>query len=104
MLAGGVCLKYGEALCDNDECGTQYKKRTSNQRYCSEPCQKKITNQNLKKKYHETRARIKGQLRYCEECNETRLNRYNESNVCNPCRAKKRRERREDLLAMFNGS
>lgn len=104
MQAGGVCVKYGEAVCDNPECGKIYSKRTSNQRYCNEFCQKKITNENLKKKYHEARARIKGQVRYCSRCGETRLNRYNESDVCNLCEAKQKRERREDLLAMFNGA
>lgn len=104
MQAGGVLMKYGEAVCDNTECGKNYAKRTSNQRYCNEVCQKKITNETLKRKYHETRARIKGEVRFCDRCKETRLNRYNESTVCNLCAAIEKRERREDLLAMFNGA
>lgn len=104
MQVGGVCVKYGEAVCDNTECGKAYGKRTSNQRYCSEVCCKEVTNRNLMKKYHETRARIKGQIRFCERCSETRLNRYNESTVCNLCAAIEKRERRDSLLAMFNGA
>lgn len=97
-------MKYGEAVCDNTECDDTYMKRTSNQRYCSEACRKEVTNRNLVQKYHETRARIKGQVRLCGMCNETRLNRYNPSLVCNLCSAKEKREKREDLLAMFNGA
>lgn len=97
-------MKYGEAVCDNTECGKTYTRRTSNQRYCSEACCKVVTNKNLMQKYHEARARIKGKVRFCVGCNETRLNRYNESNICNLCTAKEKREKREDLLAMFNGT
>lgn len=93
-----------EAICRNPKCQKPFIKRKSNQIYCSDDCCTVVTNARLMRRYHENKARLAGQERYCEECSETKLSRYNEDTVCNLCKAKRKTNARIELLAMFSGA
>lgn len=93
-----------EAICRNNECQLKFTKKKSNQIYCSDECCNFVTNERLKLKYHENKARLAGKERFCENCGETKLSRYNEDTTCNLCKARRKTEARKELLAMINGA
>jgi len=93
-----------EAICKNNECEVLFVKKKSNQIYCSDHCCQIVTNKKLKVKYHENRARLAGEERYCSKCRETRLSRYNDSTICNLCIAKEKTIAKKELLDMIRGA
>ena len=87
--------------CAYDKCDNEFTPKTHNQKYCSDECCRTATNEKLKEKYYETKARLSGKKRVCvnKGC-ETVLSRYTESNVCSLCVAKENDKNRKELLRM----
>lgn len=73
-------------ICANQSCKKEFVPGTHNQIYCSSECCKIVTNENIKRKYHERKARLNGSERYCS-CG-TRLSRYNKYDLCSACEAR----------------
>jgi len=78
--------------CARDGCEVEFSQKTHNQRYHDAECCRLATNERLKVKYHEGRARRRGAVRLCAVCGTTRLSRYNESRVCSGCEDSHRKE------------
>lgn len=75
-------------VCALPGCDKHFVPRTHNQKYCGYDCLRVATNQDIKRKYYDNRARILGLPRFCSICETTKLSRYNEDTVCSSCQGK----------------
>jgi hypothetical protein len=82
--------------------GIDFVPKTHNQKYCSDECCRTATNEKLKEKYYEKKARLAGKERICKRngCN-TKLVMYNESDVCSGCIADDKEKERKELIEMM---
>lgn len=72
-------------ICARTECNTEFAKRTHNQKYCSEECCRKATNDKIMVRYYDDKERKSGKPRFCY-CG-VKLNRYNYGDLCSACQA-----------------
>jgi hypothetical protein len=89
-------------ICANPACNKAYQKNTHNQKYCSPECCKIVTNEDIKRKYHEKRARLKGLVRYCSNGCGTVLSRYNKYDVCAYCDAASAAQQKTELFGILS--
>ena len=70
-------------------------------KYCSDECCRSATNEKLKEKYYEKKARLAGKKRICKSfgCNVL-LSRYSDSDICFKCISFKKEKERKDLIEM----
>jgi len=89
-------------ICAYEECKKEFTPKTHNMKYCSDECCRIATNDKLKEKYYEKKARLSGKERRCKNrgCN-SKLVMYNESNICSLCKAKEEKSKRNDLIEMI---
>jgi hypothetical protein len=76
------------SICDNPACQKEFEKATHNQRYCCAECCRIVTNERIKKQYHEDRARLNGKERMCKGGCGVKLSRYNTSKYCSSCQSR----------------
>lgn len=71
-------------------------------KYCSDECCRVATNQKIKQKYYDKKARLAGKVRICTNrgCN-TKLSRYNSDSVCEGCIATEKSKEQKKLLEMI---
>lgn len=90
-------------ICAYDKCQGQkeFEPKTHNQKYCSDECCRIATNEKLKEKYYDQKARLAGKKRYCKThgCN-VQLSRYNSTKVCDKCKSEEKEKARQSLLDM----
>jgi hypothetical protein len=87
-------------ICANPTCKKDFTPATHNQIYCSSDCCKIVTNENIKRKYHERKARLNGSERYCK-CG-TKLSRYNKWDTCAACDTKEKQKHDEGLARILS--
>ena len=93
-------------ICANPNCNKHFDPKTHNQKYCSSECCKIVTNEDIKRKYHEKRARLKGAARSCRNGCGTALSRYNKYDQCSYCDAiqlEQERYQLKGLLSVISG-
>lgn len=88
--------------CANPKCDIVFERKRHNQKYHDEACCREATNDKLKQKYHERKARRAGKLRICKTpgCG-TVLSKYNPGDVCGKCEAEHEKERKALLRRLF---
>lgn len=77
-------------ICANDGCETTFKKKTHNQKYCSDKCCREATNRKIMERYYENKRLRSGAPRKCTECSAI-LSKYNLGKVCATCEAEQER-------------
>lgn len=85
--------------CSYEACEFDFEKKTHNQKYCSDECCRKATNERIMRRYYEKRDSRQGKTtRECRgaECSIA-LSRYNETEYCGAC-SQLRKPSREKLL------
>lgn len=89
--------------CAYEPCGVEFEAKTHNQKYHTNECCKRATNEHIMEKYYERKERRQGRIRVCETkgCG-TQLSRYNDDKYCGKCSAIKEGEVRKNLLRMLN--
>jgi hypothetical protein len=89
-------------ICANDGCENKFEPKTHNMKYCSDECCRVATNQKIKQKYYDKKARLAGKVRTCKTkgC-ETKLNRYNVESICENCLANEKAREQKMLLEMI---
>jgi len=86
--------------CANKKCHKQFKRKASNQIYCSSECCKVVTSENLKRKYRLEKERKSGTTRICASC-PTKLSKYNVDTECLVCVKKYTPEKRQKLKELL---
>lgn len=88
-------------ICAYDECDNEFEAKTHNQKYCSDECCRIATNQKIKQKYYEKKARLAGKKRVCKTrgC-KVLLSRYNPDDICSSCEANEKKKIRDSLVLM----
>lgn len=75
MDSANICARKG---CDN-----QYTRKTHNQKYCSDECCRRATNDKIMVRYYENKLLRSGKPRYCD-CG-AKLSKYNFTKQCATC-------------------
>jgi hypothetical protein len=88
--------------CANPTCLRPFIQKTHNQKYCSSECCKVVTNEDIKRKYHEKRARLKGLVRYCANGCGTVLSRYNKYDTCAYCDSLEKAQQVQALTGLLS--
>lgn len=78
-------------MCARDECENLFTRKTHNQKYCSNECCRKATNDKIMVRYYENKRKRSGAKRLCS-CGST-LSKYNMGDECSACTAKREAER-----------
>ncbi len=90
-------------ICAYDKCQgvKEFTPKTHNQKYCSDECCRIATNEQLKEKYYNNKARLAGKKRICKtpKCGSI-LSRYNEGMICSKCIAAQEAKKKQDLIDM----
>lgn len=95
-------MKGDLVACANPSCGIQFVKATHNQKYHDEACCREATNNKLKEKYHERKARRAGRIRICKNLGcGTVLSKYNPGKICGGCESKTEEEKKLNILRMI---
>ena len=89
--------------CSYESCESDFEKKTHNQKYCSDECCRKATNERIMRRYYEKRDSRQGKTtRECRGagCTVT-LSRYNETEYCGSCSQLKKPTRQSVLDAIY---
>jgi hypothetical protein len=73
--------------CAYESCDVDFDKKTHNQKYCSDECCRRATNERIMRRYYEKRDSRQGKtVRMCKgrDC-DIKLSRYNETDYCGGC-------------------
>ena len=89
-------------ICANPTCTNEFVQKTHNQKYCSSECCKVVTNEDIKRKYHEKRARLKGLVRFCARGCGTQLSRYNKYDTCGMCDSREIKSAQSNLKGILS--
>lgn len=92
-----------QLICAREGCEKTVKRKTHNQKYCSDDCCRLATNRRIMVNYYEEKDRLSGKSRYCNVCDGP-LSRYNNSLVCNSCRAKRELDANESVADMLRNA
>lgn len=86
------------------ECGTEFKARAHNQKFCKPECCKASTSRRLLEQYHSARKRINGPARPCSQCGNP-LSRYNEDIICESCsNDQKERDYSQEIMGILKNA
>ena len=85
-----------ENLCARNGCENTYKRKTHNQKYCSDECCRLATNEKIMIRYYENKKLRSGAKRLCA-CGAT-LSRYNLAAECSACEARRETDRLEAVI------
>ena len=88
-------------ICAYDKCKKEFEPKTHNQKYHSDECCRIATNEKLKEKYYDKKARLAGKKRICKskDCNVI-LSRYQEENICTKCQSKEKAKQKQEIIEM----
>lgn len=88
-------------ICAYEKCKKKFEPKTHNQKYCSDECCRIATNEKLKEKYYDKKARLAGKKRICKskDCNIV-LSRYQEQNICVRCQSKEKAKQKQEIIEM----
>ena len=89
-------------ICSNNGCENEFEPKTHNMKYCSDECCREATNEKIKQKYYDKKARLAGKVRICSTkgCN-TKLSRYNPDTICVQCENAEKKKQHEELMEML---
>ena len=88
-------------ICAYDQCKKEFEPKTHNQKYCSDECCRIATNEKLKEKYYDKKARLAGKKRICKskDCSII-LSRYQEESICTKCQLKEKTKQKQEIIEM----